>query len=220
MSHIYISRDGVQQGPYTLPELRERVRNMLLSIDDPAWYEGLEEWITVKEVPGITVSEPVTPPHPSSPTPSIPIAQKLPAEEAQVWKGRPSWLNYSSKVLWVLFLALIALLFAPIATPILAVLAFALPFIARASVTYRITNRKAIVEEGIFIKSSTQIRIGDIRSLNLSKKGMAGFLFGLGTIELSSAASDKTEIVFRGVRGADRVMKLIENLQEHRDLRG
>jgi len=54
---------------------------------------------------------------------------------------------------------------------------------------YAVTNQRGSVEYGIVPKSSTELRIQDIRSINLATTGLAG-LAGIGRAEFSSAASD------------------------------
>lgn len=45
----WIYRDGLQRGPYTIEELAD----MGLQPDTPVWYEGLDNWITAAESPGL-----------------------------------------------------------------------------------------------------------------------------------------------------------------------
>lgn len=45
----WIYRDGLQRGPYTIEELAD----MNLQPDTPVWYEGLDNWITAAESPGL-----------------------------------------------------------------------------------------------------------------------------------------------------------------------
>ncbi len=42
---IYIHRNGQQQGPYTLPQLKM----MTLTPDTPVWYEGLPDWMPASQ---------------------------------------------------------------------------------------------------------------------------------------------------------------------------
>jgi len=69
------------------------------------------------------------------------------------------------------------------------------------------------MESGLFAKSSTEIRIKDIRSINVKKSGLLGLL-GVGDVEFSSAASDKAEIVFSSISSATEVRDLVRNYQE------
>jgi hypothetical protein len=67
---ILIFKNGAQQGPYSLEDVRRfRAEGRLLD-SDHAWYEGLAEWIPLKQVPGI--SGPPPPPG-SILTPLVPL---------------------------------------------------------------------------------------------------------------------------------------------------
>ena len=77
---------------------------------------------------------------------------------------------------------------------------------------YRITNRRISMEVGLIVKDSNEIRIQDIRSINVSKSGIGGWL-GIGTVEFSSAASDDAEVVFFKIAGADQVRDIVRKLQ-------
>jgi uncharacterized membrane protein YdbT with pleckstrin-like domain len=78
---------------------------------------------------------------------------------------------------------------------------------------YVISNKRVTLVTGIIVKSSNQLRVNDIRSINVSKKGLGALFFGIGSIELSTAATDKAEVVFSGIKNADQVRDLISRLQ-------
>jgi len=82
----------------------------------------------------------------------------------------------------------------------------------RARRVYQVTNKRVIVEWGIVAKSSNEIRVQDIRSINVSKSGLSGIL-GIGNVEFSSAASDDAEVTFVKVPGADKVRDAVRALQ-------
>jgi membrane protein YdbS with pleckstrin-like domain len=77
---------------------------------------------------------------------------------------------------------------------------------------YQVTNRRVVVEWGILAKSSNEIRVQDIRSINVSKSGISGML-GIGNVEFSSAATDDAEVVFVHVPGADKVRDAVRALK-------
>jgi len=60
---IYISRNGSQEGPFTLEGVNELLKNGIFNADDFAWFDGLSDWIAVKDVPNIEL------PKDSLPTP-------------------------------------------------------------------------------------------------------------------------------------------------------
>ena len=76
-----------------------------------------------------------------------------------------------------------------------------------------LTRKRVIVESGIFIKSSNEIRIKDVRSINVSKRGIAG-LFGIGTVDFFSAASGDAEVSFQSIPQAKDIKDMVNELQE------
>jgi membrane protein YdbS with pleckstrin-like domain len=99
------------------------------------------------------------------------------------------------------------------AVPILAAVAIVfLIQLDRGRRIYQVTNRRVIVEWGILAKSSNEIRVQDIRSINVTKNGLSGIL-GIGNVEFSSAASDDAEVIFAHVPGADKVRDTVRALQ-------
>ena len=68
------------------------------------------------------------------------------------------------------------------------------------------------VEYGIISRTSNEIRIPDIRSINLQKRGFSGLL-GIGRVEFSSAATDDADVVFWNTPDAEKVRDLVRSLQ-------
>lgn len=77
---------------------------------------------------------------------------------------------------------------------------------------YEVTRHRVIVESGRVVKDSNEIRVQDIRSINVNKRGLAG-LIGIGTVEFSSAAADDADVIFVGIANADHVRDLVRKLQ-------
>ncbi len=50
---IHVMRDGQQYGPYTLEDLNAYLAQGSLLVTDQAWYEGLQNWIPMEQVPGV-----------------------------------------------------------------------------------------------------------------------------------------------------------------------
>ena len=82
----------------------------------------------------------------------------------------------------------------------------------RGSRKYRVTNSRLIVERGRFAKDSSEIRVQDIRSINVTKSGLSGML-GIGNVEFSSAADNDAEVTFVRIANADSVRDLVRKLQ-------
>jgi uncharacterized membrane protein YdbT with pleckstrin-like domain len=89
-------------------------------------------------------------------------------------------------------------------------------FIARARLTYKISSTKVIVEEGLVMKDSDELRLKDIRSIAVQRRGVRGW-FGVGDIEFSSAARDDADIAFRAVPRVTAVRDLVRVQQEEHD---
>jgi len=151
------------------------------------------------------------------------------ASEPIIWSGRPAHWNYFGNyligVLWAAaILVTIYFLNSQSAESSdamqwgygLAVVPLLWVFVSvalqRFSRCYRITNRRVEIETGLIVKNSNEIRIQDIRSINVSKRGISG-LMGIGTIEFSSAASDDADVIFFKVAKADSIRDSVRKLQ-------
>lgn len=77
---------------------------------------------------------------------------------------------------------------------------------------YAVTNRRVSAEFGIISRVSNEVRIQDIRSINLRQTGLLGLL-GIGRVEFSSAAADDAEVIFWNIPGAEKVRDLVRSLQ-------
>ena len=84
---------------------------------------------------------------------------------------------------------------------------------ARRLRTYRVTSRRVISDFGRVVRDTNELRIQDIRSMNVSKSGFTGLL-GVGKIEFSSAATDDADIIFYQIGGVNKVRDLVRGLQD------
>jgi uncharacterized membrane protein YdbT with pleckstrin-like domain len=156
----------------------------------------------------------------STPTP------EHPEHEETLWSGSVSQWHYAGK--WFLAVMLLIILAAtffvhPIDDPTAqwiirgilllgALLLIGWIRLDRSARKYVVTNRRVSVEYGIISKQSTELRIQDIRSINLTTSGLAG-LAGIGRVEFSSAASDDAEVIFWNTPGAEKIRDLVRSLQ-------
>lgn len=62
---IYITRNGKQFGPYSIPDAQNMVRSGNLHLTDHAWHEGLTHWVPLGQISGFSAA----PPAPPTPTP-------------------------------------------------------------------------------------------------------------------------------------------------------
>ncbi len=54
---IYISRDGEQNGPYSIEDVNTYLKDGTLLPTDLACQEGMDEWVPVGEIPGVIVAD-------------------------------------------------------------------------------------------------------------------------------------------------------------------
>jgi len=146
--------------------------------------------------------------------------------EETLWSGSVSHWHYAGKWLMVVIsLAAVAATFFLhllddattlwIVRGVLALFALALMVwirMDRSRRTYTVTNRRVSVEYGIVSKRSNELRIQDIRSINLTTTGLSG-LVGIGRVEFSSAATDDADVIFWNTPGATKVRDLVRSLQ-------
>lgn len=146
--------------------------------------------------------------------------------EEVLWSGSVSHWHYAGKwLLVVIFLAaLVATFFVHliddpntlwIVRGVVGLIAFVLIVwirVDRSRRKYTVTNKRVSVEFGIVSKSSTELRVQDIRSINLTTAGLSG-LAGIGRVEFSSAASDDADVIFWNAPGAEKIRDLVRSLQ-------
>jgi len=146
--------------------------------------------------------------------------------EQTLWKGTVSHLHYAGK--WFLAVILLAAIFgsfwfrlpgddgilwgARVGLVVLALLLIGWIQLDRSRRRYAVTNKRVSVEYGIINRTSQEIRIQDIRSINLHKSGFAGLL-GIGRVEFSSAATDDADVIFWNTPDAQKVRDLVRSLQ-------
>jgi uncharacterized membrane protein YdbT with pleckstrin-like domain len=151
-------------------------------------------------------------------------------DEQIIWKGSVSHWHYLGRwLLIVLFLAgaisafihpftvavapaIVAAVLAGVALVLLITI-----LIDRARRTYTITDHRISSEFGIISKESNEIRLHDVRSINLTTTGLSG-IFGIGRIEFSSAATDDAEVIFWNVGGAEALRDKVRSLQSRGDV--
>ena len=152
------------------------------------------------------------------------------ADEQLIWKGSVSQWHYLGRwLLIVLFLAgavaafihpLTAAVAPLVVAAVLVGVAFVLLltiYIDRARRTYTITDHRISSEFGIVSKQSNEIRLHDVRSINLTMTGLSG-IFGIGRLEFSSAAADDAEVIFWNVGGAEGLRDKVRSMQTRGDV--
>jgi uncharacterized membrane protein YdbT with pleckstrin-like domain len=146
--------------------------------------------------------------------------------EQILWSGSVSHWHYAGK--WALVLVFLAALIASFFLDVItdpttlliirgvfgAIIFFLIVWIRldRSRRKYTVTNQRVAVEFGIISKQATELRIQDIRSINLTTTGLSG-LVGIGRLEFSSAASDDADVIFWNTPGAAKIRDMVRALQ-------
>lgn len=126
-----------------------------------------------------------------------------PYHEQTLWVGISSHWHYFWSWVW-------GILLLPVGIGLIIILGIV---IDRARRVYIITGRNVILQYGILAKSTSEVRIKDIRSISVTRSGIAGMM-GIGSVEFSSAASDRAEVIFANIAEADIVRDIIRDAQE------
>ncbi len=142
--------------------------------------------------------------------------------ERILFHGHPSWLSYSKALFLCLLLASAGALAVPFGLRYAALgflcssATFTCIGIARFSRDYLITEERVEVLWGVIGRSSKEVRIRDIRSIDVRESWISGLL-GLGSVDFSSAANAGIEVAFEYVRQAHGVKELVRQLQRLTD---
>ncbi|MEM7144118.1 MAG: PH domain-containing protein, partial [Verrucomicrobiota bacterium] len=141
------------------------------------------------------------------------------AGERVLYRGHPAWVSFWRGLLvsgvllvaglvgwdfsgWLLFGGLVV-----------ALLVYGHMVFMRSMREYLVTERRVEVIHGLISKSSEEVRVCDIRAINVRKEGVKG-LIGVGSVEFASAGSDGSDVVFEDVMGAHRLKENVRRLQD------
>ncbi len=144
--------------------------------------------------------------------------ERTAAGELLYYHSHPSWLGAGKAMFLVMLLLVCTLLLLRIepefamVSALCATALFLGIAMARMSREYLVTEERVEVVWGILGRSSKEVRICDIRSMDVYEKGLKGLL-GLGTVDFSSAANAGIEVQFRDIRMAHDVKELVRQLQ-------
>jgi|GEM_PF-561639 len=147
---------------------------------------------------------------------------EAPVRERVVYRGRPTILKYAK---WLIVIALLGIgsmflgrfgdIFPIIGWTVAIIAAIGLTF-ERYTKLYVVSDQRVELIEGLIATSSREVRIRDIRAINVSRTGVLGLL-GVGTVEFASAGSDEVEVAFADVARATKVKLLVRKLQQDSD---
>lgn len=151
--------------------------------------------------------------------PAIPMLPSRGGEEI-LFMGHPSWFAYPRSLVvssacvagafwcftqdygleWVVLLGCLA--------------ALILVFVSldRTTTTYFVTTRRVEMEFGLVGRNSKEVRISDIRAIDVRQRSYAALL-GIGNVDFDSSASAGAEVRFKDVRRPHDIKQLVRQLQ-------
>lgn len=223
---VFVLKGGQKLGPFTLDEVLEHLETGELSEDDVCLREGAtdterirdlldwddgDEWDESEEEED---DEEVENEEEEEPVPETP----RPPSDRLLYAGHPSILTYP-----VSLLAVVGGIFGGVwlyrfdGTYTLAGIGLAMLGLIRLSLVsfthdYHIRERRIEVITGLLARSSREVRISDIRSINVTCRGLSG-MAGIGTVDFITSG-DQPEVSFHKVWAARKLKQRVRRLQD------
>ena len=143
--------------------------------------------------------------------PPSPLARSMtPQTEKDIWKGNPSYLAY-------LGIFIIGVLLIPLFGIGLLMILYAI--LHRNTTVFTLTNKRAVTKAGILSRQIHEIGTKDVRNINI-KQGIFARLFGVGTVEIeSAAAAGQGHVRFAGVKDPLAIGNLVRRQKDEADSR-
>lgn len=232
---VYLLDEDGEDGPYSLEELLEWIEQGQVDEHTLCRREGADEIETLREVldwdqdevimnqhaekgklPRNVARRPKAPP--SVGPPEVSRARR-PRPDAVLYSGHPSIVTHPLALL-VLIGGVVGAIFwrdepsswISLGCFFAALLSLAWLGCKRFQQDYIITPKRIEEVRGLIVRSSTEARIADIRSINVTCRGLHGLL-GIGTVDFFTSG-DTPEVSFRQVWGAQKVKSFVRRLQD------
>lgn len=228
---VFVLKGGKKLGPFYLETLFDGLEDGEFSYDDICLREGATECERLKDIldwEGTRPSRGPRPPggkHRAAP-PIEPLIDDDEEEEEELfhdgerllYAGHPSIASSPLALFFVVggitggvWLYAIDPVFT-LAGIGLALLGMAYLSFMRFTQDYRITPRRIEVITGFLARSSNEVRIEDIRAINVTCRGFTGII-GIGTVDFFTSG-DAAEVSFRQIWAAQKVKTLVRRLQD------
>ena len=163
---------------------------------------------------------------PAQPEPRLGAIEPADAQEGEaedqeylLHHFHPSWLSYRKALFAMLICGALGYLSyrakMNMAYPFTAgsffILCFLNTWLDRSSIDYYITTRRVEAEVGLIGRNSDEIRISDIRAMDVQMKGLSG-LIGIGSINFSSGGGPLLDVHFKNVRNPHKIKRIVREL--------
>lgn len=226
---IYVLKGGRRLGPFTVEDLLDGLESGDFSEDDICLRDGaldcerlrdLLDWDEVKDEDNAEWEESEEREDEPPPSPSAEGSTQAgpPPPDRILYSGHPSVLTYPLAMLALFGGVLGAVWLRPL-DPWFTLSGFALALAALIRLCfvhfthdYLVRPRRIEMVTGLLARSSREVRIEDISSINVTCRGIWG-IFGIGTIDFITSG-DSPEITFRRVWAARKIKTLVRRLQD------
>lgn len=223
---LFVLKDGNRIGPLTVDEVLEMIDEGTLDYEDLCLREGAGEcerlrdvldWEPEDDAAEVEVAETENEPPGEEAANSDSESRPVPPG-AVLYRGHPSVVNYPFAFFFLLTGITAGLFLYPVSVWI-TLSGFAVSLLALCRLAYQrticlhlVTPRRIEIVTGFLAKSSNEIRIVDIRAINVTLSGIKGLL-GVGTLEFFTSG-DEPEITFANIWSARQVKKLVRDIQD------
>lgn len=228
---IFVLKQGVKMGPFDMETLFDGLEEGKFSYDDICLREGAIECERLKDILDWETAHPSRDVRPSrgNHRAAPPIESIIDDDEGNedehfldgerlLYAGHPSIASSPLGLFFVVggitggvWLYVIDPVFT-LAGVGLSLLGMAYLSFMRFTQDYRITPRRIEVTTGFLARSSNEVRIEDIRAINVTCRGFTGII-GIGTVDFFTAG-DAAEVSFRKIWAAQKVKTLVRRLQD------
>jgi len=121
-------------------------------------------------------------------------------DDAIIYQGRPSWLNYIGFYFVGLMIFMISVSVRNIGVGLLLLLlCIGSAAIARYRYQFTITKGSIVMRVGLIARNTNEIQLRHIRAINV-RQGIVERILGIGTVIFISAAEGEAAVVFKGIR--------------------
>lgn len=229
MSREYyiLQPDGTRSGPFAEEEVLDLLENDEIAPDEPCLDVESGRICPAGEMFHVIAPEPPPPPDPIPWQPApFPVEKEKPSARPHarlLYRGAPSGLNYWRSAVLAGFIFSGGVLARHILPELLPLTQIAGSLILLAAALhllrtqYYITTARVEVISGLLARSSRELRVADIRAINVERRGLIGLL-GVGTITFSSSAGATDDVIFRNVWRPGVLKNLVRKLQDHTPL--
>lgn len=223
---VFILKQGRKLGPFGVDEILDGLEEGDFSYEDICLRAGATECERLKDlldwetVPS-KQRDRANPEIPSVDRSRFKSGKDIPSSigrDELLYAGHPSIMCYPGSLLSVVLGATAGVWLIPfnsifsLASFALSVSGLAFLSLMRFTSDYQIMPKRIEVMTGLIARSSNEIRIEDIRAINVSCRGISG-IFGIGTVDFFTTG-DAPEITFRKIWAANKVKALVRRLQD------